>query len=83
MTFASCVSSFSSPAMMPARANSAASIEALKAQLDQDRLERRYRLVYPLNIFLENARQVVVVSAIGLVIAIKIYTSSSDPTLDR
>ncbi len=43
------------------------------SRVDVDRLERRYRLVYPLNIFLENARQVVVVSAVGLVIGAALY----------
>ena len=42
-------------------------------RIDIDRLERRYRLVYPLNIFLENARQVVVVSAVGLVVGAAVY----------
>jgi hypothetical protein len=37
--------------------------------VDVDRLERRYRLAYPLHVFLENARQVVVVFAVGLTIA--------------
>jgi hypothetical protein len=42
--------------------------------LDVDRLERRYRLVYlPAHIFLENARQVVDVSAVGLVIGATVY----------
>jgi len=50
-----------------------ASIDSEVNRLDLDRLERRYRLVYPLNIFLENARQVVVVSAIGLVIAASVF----------
>lgn len=43
-------------------------------RLDLDRLERRYRLVYPLNIFLENARQALVVSAAGLVIAASVLS---------
>jgi hypothetical protein len=42
-------------------------------QVDVDQLERRYRLVYPLNIFLENARQVVVASAIMLVVGAAVY----------
>jgi hypothetical protein len=50
-----------------------ASIDSEVNRLDLDRLERRYRLVYPLNIFLENARQVVIVSAIGLVIAASVF----------
>jgi hypothetical protein len=43
------------------------------AQVDIDRLERRYRLIYPLNIFLENARQVVVASAAVLVVGATAY----------
>jgi hypothetical protein len=34
-----------------------------------DRLERRYRHIYPLKVFLENSRQLVVASAVGLIIA--------------
>jgi hypothetical protein len=41
--------------------------------IDVDRLERRYRLVYPLKIFLENARQVVVASAAVLVVGAVVY----------
>jgi hypothetical protein len=41
--------------------------------IDVDRLERRYRLVYPLNIFLENARQVVVASAVVLAAGAAVY----------
>jgi hypothetical protein len=36
--------------------------------VDVDRLVRRFRLVYPLKIFLENVRQLVAASAIGLVL---------------
>jgi len=42
-------------------------------RLDIDRLERRYRAVYPLHVFLENGRQVVAVSAIALVVAACVY----------
>lgn len=41
--------------------------------IDVDRLERRYRLVYPLKIFLENARQVVVASATVLIVGATMY----------
>ena len=37
--------------------------------VDVDRLERCYRLAHPLHVFLENARQVVIVSAVRLTIA--------------
>jgi hypothetical protein len=43
------------------------------SRFDVDRLERRYRLVYPLNIFLENARQVIVVNVIVLVVGAAVY----------
>ncbi len=50
-----------------------ASSDPKVSRLDVDRLERNYRLVYPLHIFLENARQVVVASAVGLVIGAAVY----------
>ena len=50
-----------------------ASSDLKVSRLDVDRLERNYRLVYPLHIFLENARQVVVASAVGLVIGAAVY----------
>jgi hypothetical protein len=49
------------------------SIEENAPQIELDRLERRYRLVYPLNIFLENARQVVVASTVVLVASATVY----------
>jgi hypothetical protein len=58
--------------------------ETSSRPVDVDRLERRYRLAYPLHVFLENARQVVVVFAVGLTIAASvIFLSYSLSSADK
>jgi hypothetical protein len=61
------------PASDPAAATSDSPRDGEASRFNLDRIERRYRRIYPLKIFLENSRQLVVANAIGLTVAAAIF----------